>query len=105
MSILFSHYYSLITYSGTDFLKKPVLLRGFSASLHLVLLFVLFIIWVYNKFKVGQREGPKERFKNIRCLYHKQAQICCLEVSVFSLVLCLLNYLFFFLGHELGPIP
>ena len=95
MSILFSHYYSLNTYSGTDFLMKPVLLRGFSGSLHLILLFVLFIKLVCNKFKVGHSEGPKERFKNIRCLYHKQAQIC-LGVSVFSLVLCLLNYLFFF---------
>ncbi|KAM3744032.1 hypothetical protein ACB098_06G021100 [Castanea mollissima] len=77
MSILFSHYYSLIMYSGTDFLKKPVLLRGFSCSLHLGLLFVLFMImWVCNKFKVGNSEGPKERFKNI------------------SLVLCLLNYFY-----------
>ena len=77
------------------FLSSEFLLRGFSCSLHLVLLFVLFIMWVCNKFKVGHSEGPKERFKNIRCLYHKQAQIC-LGVSVFSLVLCLLNYLFFF---------
>ena len=78
------------------FLSSEFLLRGFSGSLHLVLLYVLFIMWVCNKFKVGHSEGPKERFKNIRCLYHKQAQICCLGVSVFSLVLCLLNYLFFF---------
>ena len=90
------------------FLSSKFLLLGFSGFLHLVLLFVLFIMWVCNKFKVGHSEGPKERFKNIRCLYHKQAPICCLGVSVFSLVLCLLNYLFFcffFLGHELGPIP
>ena len=88
------------------FLSLEFLLHGFSGSLHLVLLFVLFIMWVCNKFKVGHSEGPKERFNNIR-LYHKQAKICYLGVSVFSLVLCLLNYLFFFffwLGHELGPI-
>ncbi|KAM3696211.1 hypothetical protein ACJW30_06G022900 [Castanea mollissima] len=94
MSILFSHNYSLIMYSGTDFLMKPVLLRGFSGSLHLLLIFVLFIKLVCNKFRVGHSEGPKERFKNIRCLYYKQAQICCLGVSVFSLVLCLLNYFY-----------
>ena len=94
MSILFSHYYSLNTYSGTDFLMKPVLLRGFSGSLHLLLLFVLFIKLVCNKFKVGHSEGPKERFKNMRCLHYKQAQIFCLSVSVFSLGLCLLNYFY-----------
>ena len=89
------------------FLSSEFLLHGFSGSLHLVLLFMLFIMWVCNKFKVSHSEGPKERFNNIKCLYHKQAKICCLGVSVFSLMLCLLNYLFFFfwLGHKLGPIP
>nr|POF14566.1 abc transporter c family member 3 [Quercus suber] len=61
MSILFSNYYSSLMYSGTDFLMKPVFLRWFSGSLHLVLLFVLFISWVCNKFKVAHSEGSKER--------------------------------------------
>jgi ATP-binding cassette subfamily C (CFTR/MRP) protein 2 len=83
-------------YSGTDFLLKPIFLRGFSGSLHLALLFVLFISWVCKKFKVGRGEGPKGRFKNNRGLYYKQALICCLGVSVFSLVLCLLNYFYWY---------
>jgi ATP-binding cassette subfamily C (CFTR/MRP) protein 2 len=83
-------------YSATDFLMKPVFLRGFSGSLHLVLLFVLFVSWVCNKFKVGHSEGLKEKFKKSRGLYYKQAQICCLGISLFSLVLCLLNYFYWY---------
>ena len=96
MSIMFSHYYSSLMQSGTDFLMKPVFLRGVSGSSHLVLLFMLFISWVCNKFKVGHSEGPNGRFKNIRCLFYKQAQICCLGVSLFSLVLCLLSYFYWY---------
>ncbi|XP_050246580.1 ABC transporter C family member 3-like [Quercus robur] len=96
MPILFSHYYSSLMFSGTDFLMKPVFLRGFSGSLHLVLLFVLFISWVCNKFKVAHSEGSKERFNNSKSLCYKLAQICCLGVSVFSLVLCLLSYFYWY---------
>jgi ATP-binding cassette subfamily C (CFTR/MRP) protein 2 len=98
VSILFSRYYSspMNSATGTDFLLKPVFLRGVSGSFHLVLLFVLFLSWVYKKFKVGRGEGPKGRFKNTGGLYYKQALICCLGVSVFSLVLCLLNYFFWY---------
>ncbi|KAE8125408.1 hypothetical protein FH972_020219 [Carpinus fangiana] len=48
-------------HSGAEFLLKPVFLRGFSVSLHLVLLFVLFISCVFKKCKVGHSEAPKER--------------------------------------------
>jgi ATP-binding cassette subfamily C (CFTR/MRP) protein 2 len=96
LSVLFSHNYSSLMYSGTDFLMKPVFLRGFSGSLHLVLLFVLFISWVCKKFKGDHSEGPKEKLKNRKGLYYKQAQICCLGVSVFSLVLCLLYYFYWY---------
>uniref|UniRef100_A0A2N9EG28 ABC-type xenobiotic transporter n=1 Tax=Fagus sylvatica TaxID=28930 RepID=A0A2N9EG28_FAGSY len=68
MSVFFSHNYSSLMYSGTDFLMKPVFLRGFSGSLHLVLLFALFISWVCKKFKVDHSEGPKEKLKNRRGL-------------------------------------
>ncbi|KAM4102718.1 hypothetical protein ACJW30_06G023000 [Castanea mollissima] len=96
ISMLFSYYYSSLMYSGTDFLFKPVFLRGFSCSLHLVLSFVLFISWVCKKFKVGHSEGPNEKFKNRRGLCHKQTVICCFGVFVISLVLCLLNYFYLY---------
>ncbi|XP_042949303.1 ABC transporter C family member 3-like isoform X6 [Carya illinoinensis] len=96
MSISFLHYHSSLLYSSTDFLLKPIFLRGFSGSLHLVLLFVLTISWVSKKFRAGDSEGPKERFKNTRSLYYKLTLICCLGVSVISLVLCLLNYFYWY---------
>ena len=82
--------------SGTDFLLKPVFLRGFSGSLHLVLLFGVFGSWVCQRLKMGIREGSKERFKRTRSLYHKRTLICCMGVCVFSLVLCLLNYFYWY---------
>ncbi|KAK7857558.1 abc transporter c family member 3 [Quercus suber] len=85
MSILFSHYYSLIMSSGTDFLMKPVLLRGFSGSLHLLLLFVLFTKLVCNKFKVGHSEGPKERFKNIRNGWSDEGLVTLLDLALRTL--------------------
>ncbi|KAG6637775.1 ABC transporter C family member 3-like isoform X1 [Carya illinoinensis] len=96
MSISFLHNYSSLLYSNTDFLLKPIFLRGFSGSFHLVLLFVLTISWVSKKFRAGYSEGPKERFKNTRSLYYKLTLICCLGVSAFSLVLCLLNYFYWY---------
>ncbi|XP_007217914.2 ABC transporter C family member 3 [Prunus persica] len=95
LSAFFSHYSSsFITYPGTDFLLKPVFIRGFSGSLHLVLLFVLLVSWVWKKFKVGDGEGPKQRFGSIQSWYYKLTLLCCLGVSGLSLVFCLLNYFY-----------
>ncbi|KAK0601044.1 hypothetical protein LWI29_020831 [Acer saccharum] len=97
LSTLFTNPSSLM-YSGTDFLLKPVFLRGFSGSLHLVLLLVLFVSWVCKKLKEGvsHSEGSKERFKNRRVLWNKLTLFCCLGVSVFNLVLCLLSYFYWY---------
>ncbi|KAK0598991.1 hypothetical protein LWI29_001319 [Acer saccharum] len=95
LSTLFTNPSSLL-YSGTDFLLKPVFVRGFSGSLHLVLLLVLLVSWVCKKLKVGvsHSEGSKERFKNRRVLWNKLTLFCCLGVSVFNLILCLLSYFY-----------
>uniref|UniRef100_A0A2N9FSY8 ABC transmembrane type-1 domain-containing protein n=1 Tax=Fagus sylvatica TaxID=28930 RepID=A0A2N9FSY8_FAGSY len=95
MSILFSNYYSSLMYSATDFLMKPVFLRGFSGSLHLVLLFVLFVSWVCNKFKVGHSEGLKEKFKKSRdvVLYGKHVNLPVQNVA--SDVVSVVSGLFF----------
>ena len=49
-----------------------------------------------KKFNVGHSKGPDEKFKNRRGLCHKQTVICCFGVFVFSLVLRLLNYFYFY---------
>ncbi|KAM1758075.1 hypothetical protein ACFX11_007244 [Malus domestica] len=94
LSTFFSHYSSLM-HPVTDFLLKPVFIHGFSGSLHIVLVFVLFFSWLWRKFKGGDGgggEAPKQRFSNSRNSYYKQALICTFCVSGFSLVFCLLNY-------------
>ncbi|XP_068337296.1 ABC transporter C family member 3-like [Pyrus communis] len=94
LSTFFSHYSSLM-HPGTEFLLKPVFIHGFSGSLHIVLVFVLFFSWLRRKFKGGDGgggEAPKQRFSNSRNSYYKQALICTFCVSGISLVFCLLNY-------------
>nr|XP_028955922.1 ABC transporter C family member 3-like [Malus domestica] len=95
LSTFFSNYSSFLMHPGTDFLLKQVFIRGFSGSLHLVLLCVLFFSWLWRIFKGGDGgggEAPKQRFSNSRNSYYKQALICSFCVSGFSLVFCLLNY-------------
>ncbi|KAL7217173.1 hypothetical protein ACSBR1_028978 [Camellia fascicularis] len=56
MSIFLSHSSSLMyTPSDFDFLLQPIFLRGFSGSLHLVLLLSLFLSWVCRKITVRRR--------------------------------------------------
>ncbi|EXC05115.1 ABC transporter C family member 3 [Morus notabilis] len=93
MPSFFSHSFS---YPSTDFLFKPVFLRGVSGSLHLVLLFVLFSSWACHKFKRGNREAPKERCKNTTSLYYKQTLIFCLGLFAFNLVLCLFSSFYWY---------
>ncbi|KAL5737935.1 hypothetical protein ACOSP7_030696 [Xanthoceras sorbifolium] len=89
---------SSLMYSGTDLLLKPVFLRGFSGSLHLVLLLVLFVSWACKKLKVdaSDSEESKERFNNRRVLWNKLTLFCCLGFSLFNLVLCLLSYFYWY---------
>ncbi|KAF2305607.1 hypothetical protein GH714_007003 [Hevea brasiliensis] len=86
-----------LMHSGTDFLFKPIFLRGFSGSLHLALLLALVVSFVCKKLWVGDSEGSKDRFnKNEKVLCYKQTLFCCLGVSVFSLVWCLLSYFYWY---------
>ncbi|KAG8658354.1 ABC transporter C family member 3 [Manihot esculenta] len=88
---------SSLMYSGTDFFFKPIFLRGFSGSLHLALLLVLIVSFVWKKLWVGDSEGSKDRFnKNKRVLFYKQTLVCCFGVSVFSLVWGLLSYFYWY---------
>ncbi|XP_061990937.1 ABC transporter C family member 3-like [Rosa rugosa] len=90
---LLSHHSSFMS-PGTDFLLKPIFIRGFSGSLHLLLLFVLLVSWLWKKFKVGDVGGaPKEEgSRNRTTLYYRHTLICCLAVSAVSVGFCLFNY-------------
>ncbi|PON43467.1 P-loop containing nucleoside triphosphate hydrolase [Parasponia andersonii] len=82
MSSFFSDFYSLLMYPSTNFLVKPVFLRGFSGSLHLVLLLLLFISWLCQKFKVGSREDSKERSKNTRNGWSDERLVTLLDLAI-----------------------
>ncbi|TYG96136.1 hypothetical protein ES288_A11G323500v1 [Gossypium darwinii] len=75
-----------------DFLLKPIFLHGFSASLHLVLLLLLLILWVVSRVKKVSREGSKER----QVLWYKRTLACCFVVSVSNVVLCLLSCFYWY---------
>ncbi|RVW50105.1 ABC transporter C family member 3 [Vitis vinifera] len=50
---------AMVTYPGIGFLLNPVFLRAFSASLHLVLLLLLFVSWVCKRINGGALENCK----------------------------------------------
>ncbi|KAM7280856.1 hypothetical protein ACFE04_007990 [Oxalis oulophora] len=89
--------------SGTsiDFLTKPIFIRGFSSSLHLVLLLLLFVTWVCTKFKGNNNNTTTSSsavgFKiRRRSLWFKSILYCCLAVSFFNLLMCLFSYFYWF---------
>ncbi|KAJ6694767.1 MULTIDRUG RESISTANCE PROTEIN ABC TRANSPORTER FAMILY PROTEIN [Salix koriyanagi] len=82
--------------SNIDFLLKSIFIRGFCGSLHLVLLLALSVSYVCKKLsRGGDGEGSKEMLKiKRRFMWYKQTLVCCLGVSVFNLILCLLSYFY-----------
>ncbi|KAL3599634.1 hypothetical protein D5086_007552 [Populus alba] len=84
--------------SNIDFLLKSIFIRGFCGSLHLVLLLALSVAYVCKKLsRKGDREGSKEML-NIkrRFMWYKRTLVCCLGVSVFNFILCLLSYFYLY---------
>ncbi|XP_054797747.1 ABC transporter C family member 3-like [Prosopis cineraria] len=81
---------------GVSVFLQPIFTHGFSCSLHLVLLLVLLVTWACQKAKGGRRESEEKGVYNAGVLYSKLALICCLVVCAFNIVLCLLNYFFWF---------
>jgi len=84
--------------SNIDFLLKSIFIRGFCGSLHLVLLLALSVSYVCKKLsRRGDGEGSKEMLKiKRRFMWYKQTMVCCLGVSVFNFILCLLSYFYLY---------
>ncbi|XP_059662406.1 ABC transporter C family member 3-like isoform X1 [Cornus florida] len=95
MSVFFSHYDSSV-YTVSDFLFKPIFVREFSGSLHLILLIVLSISWVCKSFRIGRNEAPKRSIGNTRFLYYKHTLFSCLGLCLFNLVLSLLTCFYWY---------
>ncbi|KAF7849839.1 hypothetical protein BT93_L0230 [Corymbia citriodora subsp. variegata] len=88
---------SALMYAGGDFLLKTMFLRGFSGSLHLILLLGLLVSWACKRIRARRNGvGSKESRRRSRIWYYKPTLICCLGLSVFNLVLCVANYFYWY---------
>nr|KYP56392.1 ABC transporter C family member 3 [Cajanus cajan] len=79
-----------------DILLKPIFLSALSASIHLLLLLVLLLSWVWSKVTLaaeprGEESGEKERPSN-----SKTTVFGSVALSGFSLILCLLNFFYWY---------
>ncbi|XP_019193984.1 PREDICTED: ABC transporter C family member 3-like [Ipomoea nil] len=93
LEFLQSHPFSLSSIGGHGHpLLNPAFLRSISASLHLVLLLLLFVTWLFKKIKgCPSRDKNAGHMQEQRCLYFKPVLLSCLGLSLFSLVLCFLT--------------
>ncbi|KAL6999149.1 Canalicular multispecific organic anion transporter 2, variant 2 [Sarracenia purpurea var. burkii] len=97
MSVFLPPSYSFMNSPTNNFLLQPIFLRGFSGSFHLVLLLLLFISWLCGKTPMGRRnEGPKPSIRKARFSCYNPTLFCCWGLSIFNLVLCLLNYFYWY---------
>lgn len=99
MSVFFSQSrsFSFEHMGGGDFLLNPIFSRFFTASLHLALLAIVFITWVYKKFRSNGDDYHKHNTRQTTSLlYFKPALFSCLGLSLFNLVLCLLNVFYWY---------
>ncbi|XVF70835.1 hypothetical protein PTKIN_Ptkin11bG0194000 [Pterospermum kingtungense] len=81
---------------SSNFILKPVFVHGFSASLHLVLLFCLLVLWAVSRVKEPGGQGSKERLRQRKSLWYKPTLACCFVISAFNVILCLLSYFYWY---------
>ncbi|KAL9997439.1 putative ABC-type xenobiotic transporter [Helianthus debilis subsp. tardiflorus] len=79
--------------SAMNPLINPIFLHGCVASIQFLFLIVLFITWVWKRFKLDQTLVPKQ---SSGCLFYKQTLFCSLVLSLFNLVLCFLNNFYWY---------
>ncbi|XP_042505297.1 ABC transporter C family member 3-like isoform X2 [Macadamia integrifolia] len=70
-----------------------ILLHGFSASSHLILLLVLSIIWACKRRTMPTFDSSKRMLKNSRLFYYWPTLISCMGLCFSDLLLCVFNYL------------
>ncbi|GAB4838226.1 Canalicular multispecific organic anion transporter 2 [Ancistrocladus abbreviatus] len=92
MAPLNLHFSPSQEYPAHDFLLNPIFLRGFSASLHSVLLFALSATWVCKKFP--SRANHHQRSKETRFLYYRLVLFSSLALSLYNFVSFCLNYFY-----------
>ncbi|KAL8033434.1 hypothetical protein ABFX02_13G158900 [Erythranthe guttata] len=82
---------------GGDLLLNPIFLRFLTGASHLVLLAIVSILWIYEKFRNNGGDYHHRRsVRRTRLLYYKPALFSCLGVSLFNFILCLLNLFYWY---------
>ncbi|CAK9166893.1 unnamed protein product [Ilex paraguariensis] len=76
---------------GGDFLLNPILLRGFSGSVHLVLLLILFISWVCKKIRINKTEGQKQSVRITRNGWSEEKVVTLLDLVIKTLAWLVLS--------------
>ncbi|GER32433.1 multidrug resistance protein ABC transporter [Striga asiatica] len=80
-----------------DFFLNPIFLRFFTASIHLILFAVLFTSCLYKKISSkADDENPKTNSRQTSLMYYKTALFSSLGLSIFNLILCLLNLFYWY---------
>nr|QVT92371.1 ABC transporter [Salvia miltiorrhiza] len=82
---------------GRDFLFNPILLRFLTASVHLILFFIVLVSWLHKKFRSDGDENHKHSGTTINNVsYYKTTHFSSLALSFFNLTLCLLNLFYWY---------
>ncbi|KAE9596392.1 hypothetical protein Lal_00048632 [Lupinus albus] len=80
--------------SLTHFLLKPIFLHTLNASFHLLLLLVVLVSLLWNKFSAGVRHHDSKEKSNFTL--SKKSFFCSLGASVFNLILFLFNFFYWY---------
>ncbi|MED6199932.1 Canalicular multispecific organic anion transporter 2 [Stylosanthes scabra] len=89
--------------SHMSFLLQPIFLHVFSAIIHLMLVAMVLVSWLWKKMTVGDTSDDSnkhQKLKNKAML--RKTLFCSLGVSAFNFILCLYSY--YFLLEEEGKL-
>ncbi|CAI9760381.1 unnamed protein product [Fraxinus pennsylvanica] len=87
---MFVSEFALLNNGGGNVLLNPIVLRFFTGSLHLVLLLIVFILWVFKTIRKRQIQSVRQT----KLLCYKPTLFFCFGFSLFNFVLCLLNHFY-----------
>ncbi|RYR45354.1 ABC transporter C family member 3 [Arachis hypogaea] len=91
--------YLSLTHSDMSFLLQPIFLHAFSAIIHLILVAMVLVSWLWKKITVGEASDESNKHKKLKNkVMLRKTLFCSLGVSAFNFVLCL--YSSYFLEEE-----
>ncbi|GAA0158217.1 ATP-binding cassette [Lithospermum erythrorhizon] len=82
---------------GGDFMLNPIVLRVFSGCLHVVLILIIFITWVWQRLGNNNiSESQSHVIKRGKPLHYKLSMLCSLCFALSNLVFCFLNHFYWY---------